>query len=63
MSENSSNDIVGVINRHNGCSTTILKKSLSENLSNDVIIIVTVAYQWLHINGANLWIEKLFFNY
>ncbi|WP_155398081.1 hypothetical protein [Methanosarcina barkeri] len=51
MSENSSNDIVGVINRHNGCSTSLFKKGLTENLSNEEINIITVAAQRLFKMG------------
>jgi len=32
-----------VINRRNGCGTTLFKKGLTENLSNDEINIVTIA--------------------
>jgi hypothetical protein len=41
----------GVINRRNGCGTSLLKKVLTENLSNDEINIVTIAGQRLRLNG------------
>ncbi|WP_255361916.1 MULTISPECIES: hypothetical protein [Methanosarcina] len=31
LSENSNHNVVGVINRRNGCGTTLLKKGLTEN--------------------------------
>jgi len=34
LTENSSNDIVGVIKRYNGCGTTLFKKGLTENPRN-----------------------------
>ncbi|WP_155398183.1 hypothetical protein [Methanosarcina barkeri] len=45
MAENSSNNLVGMINRRNGCGTTLFKKGLTENISNDEINIVTVEGQ------------------
>jgi len=56
LTENFSNNMVGVINRRNGCGTTLLKKGLTENISNDEIDIVTIADQGLRFrrNGSRL---------
>jgi len=32
LTENSSNNVVGMINRRNGCGTSLFKKGLTENL-------------------------------
>ncbi|WP_048102926.1 hypothetical protein [Methanosarcina barkeri] len=40
LTENFSNNMVGVINRRNGCGTSLFKKGLTENISNDEINIV-----------------------
>jgi|GEM_PF-2166837 len=35
---------IGVINRRNGCGTTLFKKGLTENSSNEVVGVITTLF-------------------